>query len=323
MRHAALGLVVLALVLLTLSTAHVRGSTLSVELQPNMREALMAASSLTQITFLYPANSSLSALLSGYNDTLSWSTQTSHNDDATKAFQGYLNSEYKNVTVDNMSVQFLLNAVANSTSLVIEKKVEISAWITGIFNQTKSGLSANLAWKSFVVTGRLEFDLNNQVVDINRVGSTLMLPFSTQAAIAGSLLTMFDNQKVWGESTINFSSLNAPLSQWHRTYSTNSNTTIFTRSSKALFNMTTSFTEGDEHYELMVSYDPSSTIIVPGYALASGNYVIIVRSPSETFAEPEIAGVVVALVTVIAISAVLLLRAAEPTVSRVFINQTL
>gem|GEM_PF-6532988 len=68
MRHAALGLVVLALVLLTLSTAHVRGSTLSVELQPNMREALMAASSLTQITFLYPANSSLSALLSGYND---------------------------------------------------------------------------------------------------------------------------------------------------------------------------------------------------------------------------------------------------------------
>jgi hypothetical protein len=307
-QHEALVLLGLALLLLAFSTTYVNGSALSITLQPNRRQALMTASTLTQLVFSYPADSPLSPLLSGYNNTLSWAAEAPHNNEATVAFQNYLSSEYGNVTVENMSVEFRLSATANSTTLILTKHVEINAWISGVFNQTNSGLSINLAWKSFVIPGKLDVDLNNQVVDVNRVGSTLTLPFSDQSVITSAMLTMFGRQRVWEASTINFSTLSAPLSQWHRTYNANSNTTIFTRSSNALFNATASFGQANENYKLSVSYDPSSTILVPGYALANGNSVVITRSPSETFAEPEVAGGAVALVTIIAVSAVLFLR---------------
>ncbi|MEM3227194.1 MAG: hypothetical protein QXT62_03065, partial [Thermoplasmata archaeon] len=61
-------------------------------------------------------------------------------------------------------------------------------------------------------------------------------------------------------------------------------------------------------YTLNMSYDPSATIVVPGYATASGNNLIITPTAPATTFPYLLVGIAAIVVIVIVLSAALIMR---------------
>lgn len=284
-------------------------STLSVIVGPSLNIAKIVATSQVTLVFTYPSDSAVSSALNGFNYSVSLNAPNVPPDsDAFRSFQHELRRGFENITLINMSVSLSESAKANSTSLVVVKTVVIDAWATGVFNKTRSHVEGNFGWKSFVVKGDLDVDFDGRTVDINTVGSAMLFPFGDGGWFAGFLLHAFGGGPLWSSSTINFSAFNTPLSQWSRSYNPTTNTTTFSKTvnSKLLYSESVSI--NGRNYSVSLSYDPSSTISIPGYAVANGNTVIVEAAPPGVMQRNTAIEVSIAVVAIVVVGSLLLRR---------------
>lgn len=258
----------------------VLASTLKVVVGPSLNVAEIVATSNTTLVFTYPPDSKISGFLNGFNYSLSLSAVNVPPDsEAFLAFQHELRRGFENITLINMSVGLSVSAHANATALVVVKNVVVDAWATGIFNKTRSHVEGNFGWKSFVVKGDLDVDFEGRVIEVNTVGSAMILPFGEDSWLAGFLLHVFGGGPLWSSSTINFSAFNTPLSEWARSYNPATNTTTFTKSVGSNLLFREELSVNGQNYSVSLIYDPSSTISIPGYAVARGDTVIVEAAP--------------------------------------------
>ncbi|MGC8666477.1 MAG: hypothetical protein ACP5UK_07335, partial [Conexivisphaera sp.] len=212
--------------------------------------------------------------------------------------QGYNSS----MTLLNMSVTESKSLVANATTMVMSRSTLISAWVSGMFNRTSSGeLVGNFAWKSFRIGDRLDVDFDGETEDVNFIGSSFFAPIGGKF-IAMYMLMAAPLGQISQIPTINFSAFNEPLSQWTRTYNPSTGITTFTRSASSQTLYNASLTVNGRTYSIRVVSDPSYTINVEGYAVASGN-TIIVTSPPQNYTEYA---AVAAAVVVVAVAGTLI-----------------
>ncbi|MEM3655616.1 MAG: hypothetical protein QW453_05415 [Thermoprotei archaeon] len=289
-------------------TPLVGASTLQVIVGSSLKTAEIVATSNTNMVFTYPSTSLISRGLNGFNYSVNLSAvNVPPESEAFRAFQYQLRQGFRNITLLNMSVGVDIVAHANASSLVVSKTVVIQAWVTGIFNKTTSNrVVGNFGWKNFEVKGNLDVDFDGRILDINTVGSAMLFPFGNMG-FAGFMLHSFGGRPVWSASTINFSALNTPLSEWARSYNPSTNTTTFSKTVSSTFLYREEAIINGENYTLSVSYDPSSIVVLPGYAVANGNTVMVEQSPPQVV-QRSTAIIVSIVVIVIVVAASLLLR---------------
>ncbi len=306
MYKKTISLIVMALVLTSISVPLVSASSLTVHVYPAKNQAEINAVSDTKIVFTYPNQSTISDMLSGTNYTYNMVVNITHGESSIAFFEGFLRSHYSNISVENMSVTMNVKAVANNTTLIITKSMNINIWISGIFNKSKNGTTiANMSWKDFAVNGKFDVNYNGNTWDINEAGGMID---NVMGLGWNAFYLMFENNHFLDRSTINYSALNAPLKDWSKNYNASSNTTSFTY----VYNKTISFNSSVDFngakYTLNMSYDPSATIVVPGYATASGNDLIITSTAPATAFPYLLVGIAAVVVIVIVLSAALIMR---------------
>ena len=266
--------------LLAISIPVVSASTVNIALNPTTGVAKVIGISTTTIIFTYPANSSVSNFLKGY----SYSTQAAGNIAAGQSsaddFQSALRNYTQSISVENMSVSFNTKAIANSTALVITKETNITAWVTGVFNETNGKVMADLQWKAFVIRGSFDVPLDGHNFDLNTLGSAVVEPLGGDGFASSFLVNSFGGDDLWSHPTIDFSALNSPLTNWTRVYDSSTNTTTFTKNINTHDNFSSSYSFNGQTYSLLMTYDPSSTVSVLGYASPFGNSLIIESPPS-------------------------------------------
>ncbi|MGC8585001.1 MAG: hypothetical protein ACP5L4_02615 [Thermoplasmata archaeon] len=276
-RILAFGIVILMAMLAFIPLSH--ASYLNVTLYPDKKLAYITMNSVAVLLFSYPNDSMISQILNGTSYNISFSLTYNHPSDwAIKFMEGYIKSRYHNITINNMTVRFTLNEFANSTLLTIYKNTTIDLWLTGIFNKTNNGTKADFSWRSFNINGHFyvkdddqEYDLNDMLSDMNNNILSLMMKFIHKTEV----------------DTINFSALSRPLSQWNKIYNPSTNTTTFYYNAST--NLLLNFTSND--YSLRVIYDPSSTIVTQGYAVATNNSLIIYPNPQNSYMDYILIGI--------------------------------
>jgi hypothetical protein len=301
MYKKTISFMVMALVLISISVPIVSASSLTVHVYPSKNQAEINAVSDTKIVFTYPNQSRISDLLNGTNYSYNMEVNITHGNSSIAFFEGFLRSHYSNISVENMSVTMNVKAVANYTTLIITKSMNLNIWISGIFNKTKNGTVANMSWRDFAVNGK--FDVNNW--DINEAGGMMNNVMGQDWEL---FYLMFDDTHFLARGTINYSALKAPLNEWTKNYDSSTNTTSFTY----VYNKTISFNSSVDlngaKYTLNMSYDPSATIVVPGYATASGNNLIITSTAPSTAFPYLLVGIAAVVVIVIVLGAALIMR---------------
>ena len=216
-------------------------------------------------------------------------------------FQDALRNYTSEVTVQNLSASLSTIAKANTTAMVITRQTNITGYVSGVFNVTNGTVTANLGWKAFVITGPFVVPLDGHDYDLNTLGSAATMPMG---GVASSFLSgSFGDRNIWSRSTIDFSSLNTPLTNWTRVYNSATNTTTFTKTINTLANYSSSVSFNGQSYSLSMTYDPSSTISVSGYASPQGNTLVFGAAP-QNYAYPVIAVVVVAIIALLGYMAV-------------------
>ncbi|MEM4057216.1 MAG: hypothetical protein QXZ12_00600 [Thermoplasmata archaeon] len=306
MYKKTISLIVMALVLTSISVPLVSASSLTVHVYPAKNQAEINAVSDTKIIFTYPNQSYISDLLNDTNYSYTMTVNITHGNSSIAFFEGFLRSHYTNISVENMSVAMNVKAVANTTTLIITKNMNINIWISGIFNKTKNGTTiANMSWRDFSVNGKFDVNYNGNTWDINEAGGMMN---NVMGEGWNTFNQMFDDTHFLARSTINYSALNAPLKDWNKNYDATTNSTSFTY----VYNKTISFNSSVDFngakYTLNMSYDPSATIVVPGYATASGNNLIITPTAPATTFPYLLVGIAAIVVIVIVLSAALIMR---------------
>lgn len=270
---------VLAVLVLSLAPSAF-ASTLTVDLNPSTQVAKLTSVSSTHFVLDYPANSTLSSYLKGYNSSSSLSGGFNSTSEGLRNFMGQIHYEADdNVSVTNMTVSYSYSAKANSTALVVDKQTDITAWVAGAFKVSNGTVTADLGWRSFYVGGALDLDLQGHAVDVNLAGSAL-----TQSTLGRSLgvqmLTgMFAGKSLWTRSTLNFSSLSSPLSNWTRSYDSLTNTTTFSKTVAGSSTFSANYLGGGGAYSLTMTSDPSASITTKGYAQATDNSLVFSKAP--------------------------------------------
>lgn len=287
----ALGSILVALLLVSFPI--VSASTVNIDLNPSTGIAKVTGISTTTIVFTYPANSAISKFLNGSN----YSTQASGNIPGGQVpamdFQDALRNYTSSVTVQNLSASLSMKSEANTTAMVIIRETNITGYVTGVFNVTNGTVTANLGWKAFAIRGPFVVPLDGHNYDLNTLGSAAMMPMG---GLASSFLSSsFGDRNIWSRSTIDFSSLNTPLTNWTRVYNSVTNTTTFTKTINTLANYSSSFSSNGQSYSLSMTYDPSSTISVSGYASPQGNTLVFGSAP-QNYTYPIVAVAVIAIV---------------------------
>jgi len=305
----ALITIILVTMILSLVAPIVGASTLRVIVGGSLKTAEIVATSNTNLVFTYPSTSQISGLLNGFNYSVQLSApNVPAESDAFQAFQHQLRRGFQNITLINMSVYLTLAAHANKTSLVVTKTVVIQAWATGIFNKTNARVVGDFGWKDFEVKGNLDVDFGGRTFDINTVGSTILSPFGEDEGFVGFMMHSFGSGPLWSASTINFSALDTPLSQWARSYNPSTNTTTFSKTLSSTFLYREEASVNGENYTVSLSYDPSSSITLPGYAVANGNTVIVEQAPPGTTQRSTAIIVSVAVIAIVVVASLLLRR---------------
>ncbi len=308
--HRIVGLAVLAVLVLSLEPAAF-ASNLTVNLNPNTQVAKLTSVSTTNLVLAYPANSTLSNYLKGYNSSLALSGNFNSSSDAVQNFREHFHDDSNDqVSIRNMTVSYKYNAKANSTALVVNKETDITAWVTGAFKVSNGTVTANMGWRSFYISGALNVNLEDHMVDVNLAGSSLTQSISGRSLGMAMLTGMFAGGGLWTRPTLNFSSLNSPLSTWTRNYDSLTNTTTFSKTVSGNSTFSAKYTSNGQTYSLSMTSDPSATISTSGYAEASGNSLVISTAP--VYLNPLLwVGVAVALV--VAAGAFYLVRRSRST----------
>lgn len=260
--------------------------------------------SMTSIVLTYPANSSLSKTLNGYNSSVSLSGSFTGNSNTVVMFQGHFDDEdshssvKSSVTIDNMSVSYSLKARGNATALVVNKETDIRASVTGVFTIVNGTVHANLGWRSFSIPGAMTLNLENHEVDINLVGSAMTEQLGDHPIAVGQLLGMFGAYGLWHRPTLNFSSLNAPLTTWTRNYDSLTNTTTFSKTISGMSSLLVSADYNGQKYTLSVTADPSASIATEGYATATGDSLVLGSAPAYLSPVVWVAGGIVVVAAI-------------------------
>lgn len=270
---------VLALLFLSMAPA-VSASTLKVELNPSTGVATMMSTSVTSIIVTYPANSTLSGYLNGYAYNSSVSGAFPSGSQGIVAFEGHFrDGDRGGISVRNMTVTSSYTASANSTTLVISKQTQISATVSGVFKVVNGTVTADLGWRSFQVDGALDLPLQGHVFDVNLLGASVTSAMGGRGLGVDAVVAMFGGGSLWNSPTLNFSSLNTPLTNWTKSYNSITNTTTFSKTISGQSSLSTSYTNNGQTYSLKETSDPSAVIATPGYAVVSGNSLSIVAVP--------------------------------------------
>ena len=167
---------VLIALLFAISIPVVSASTVNIALNPTTGVAEVTGISTTTIVFTYPVNSSISNFLKGYNYSMQVSGNIARGQSSTDEFQDALRNYTPSISVENMSASLSTKAVANSTALVVTKETNITAWVTGVFNESDGKVMANLGWKAFVIRGSFDVPLDGHDFDLNMLGSAVLEP---------------------------------------------------------------------------------------------------------------------------------------------------
>lgn len=291
--------------MMVLSPIAANAATVTVTAYPTQNVSNIVINDTVYMVFTYPANSFVSNALNGSSYSLRLSANNiPDNSGAFNSFQhAFINRHDDNSSVSllNMSVTETKTLVANTTTMVMSRSTEINAWVSGIFNKTASGkVIGNFGWKSFEINRALNVKFDGESEDINFIGNSFFAPMGAKFGLMSMLMSAPLGQ-ISQISTINFSAFNEPLSQWTRTYNPRTGITTFTKTatSETLYNA--SLSVNGKTYSIRVISDPSYTLNIKGYALASGN-IITVTSPPPNYAEYA----VVAVIAVIAIGGVLI-----------------
>ena len=272
-------LAALALALVAISPA-AYASTLNISLNPSTNTATINAASTTDLILTYPANSTLSHQLNG-TDTSFTLSGTFHSDSTgVDALQSSLSHADPHIRVVNATYTYTLTAKGNTTTFVLDKQVNISAVVTGMFNVVNGTVHANMGWKAFALKGTLLLNLDSRTVDINEVGSAFSMQLSDRPYVLNSLLGMFGDGGLWHQSTIDFSALNSPLSSWTRNYDSSTNTTTYSKNISGSSTLNASYTINGQTYTLSIKSDPSSQVSIAGYATASGDSLSVQPAPA-------------------------------------------
>lgn len=288
-------------ILLITSLPIVSASTVNIDLNPTSGVAKVTGISTTNIVFTYPANSTLSSLLNGSSYTKEASGNVAGGQSPALDFQDALRNYTSDVTVQNLSVSLSTVENANTTAMVITRQTNITGYVSGVFNVTNGTVSANLGWKAFAIRGPFVVPLDGHDYDLNTLGSATLMPFGESGMASSFLSGSFGDKNIWSRSTIDFSSLNTPLTNWTKVYDASTNTTTFTKTINTLANYSSSVSFNGQNYSLTMKYDPSSTIKVSGYASPSGNSLMIGPAPaSQSYIYPAIAVVVVGIIALLA-----------------------
>jgi len=309
-RSTATACAVLALLAASLAPGAF-ASTLAVELNPTTQVAKLTSTSTTNFALSYPANSTLSSYLKGYNSSSSLSGSFNSSTDGLRHFLAeFRDRAGENVSITNMTVSYSYSANANSTALVVEKQTTIIASVAGLFKVSNGSVTADLGWRSFYVSGALDLDLGNQTVDVNLAGSAITQSVLGRGAGTAILTAMFAGGGLWTRPTLNFSSLSSALSTWTRNYDPLTNTTTFSKTVAGNSTFSASFSSGGDAYSLTMKSDPSASISTRGYAQATGNLLVFSKPPA--YLDPLL-WAAVAVVGVLAVAgAVYLSRRARP-----------
>jgi hypothetical protein len=270
---------VLALLFLSFAPA-ASASTLTVDLNPSTGVATMTSTSVSNIVLTYPANSTLSGYLKGYSDNSSTSGNFTAGSQGVTDFEGHFHDDDgSGISIKSMSVTTSYTANANSTTLVIAKQTVISTTVSGVFKVVNGTVTADLGWRSFRVDGALDLALHGHVLDVNLLGSSVTSAISGRGTGEDSVISMFGEANLWNAPTLNFSSLNTPLTNWTKSYNSISNTTTFSKTISGQSSLSATYTNNGQTYSLKETSDPSAVIATQGYADASANSLTIVPTP--------------------------------------------
>ncbi len=281
--------------LISIPVISVNASTVTVTALPSLNMSKVVIDDSVNATFTYPSNSYISQELSGTSYSLKISNINVQQDSgAFQSFENALQNQDPSITLVNMSISVSKTINANNTALVINRNVIITAWVSGIFNKT-SKLTANFGWKNFDVKN--EIDVEDQ--GINFVNSNFFLfgPLNNKMMFLGFLNSMPIKQ----ESTLNFSAFNTPLSQWVRSYNPSDNMTSFSKVIQSTSIYSASLSINGQNYSMKIVSDPAFTINVPGYAVASGNNITIIKYSPISFPYTAAIAVVIIIASIISV----------------------
>jgi len=272
-------LVALALALVALSPA-AYASTINITLDPKTNTANINASSTTDLILTYPANTTLSHQLNGTDTSVTLKGSFDRDSDATNAIQASIEQSNHDIRVVSANFTYTLTAKGNTTTFVLAKQINITALVTGVFVVHNGTVQANLGWKAFTIKGQLLLDLQSHVVDVNEVGSAFSMQLVGKPYVMGAVLGMFGGDGLWHASTIDYSSLNSPLSTWTSHYDSSTNTTTYTKTINTESSLDAKYTVNGQTFTLSVRSDPSAQIAVQGYAVASGDSLTLQPAPA-------------------------------------------
>lgn len=300
------------LVVLVLSlTPAAFASTLTVDLNPSTHVAKLTSVSTTHFVLEYPGNSTLSSYLRGYNSSSSLSGGFNSTSEGLRSFLGQMHDEADdNVSVTNMTVSYSYSAKANSTALVVDKQTDITAWVAGAFKVSNGTVTADLGWRSFYVSGALDLDLEGHAVDVNLAGSALTQSTLGRGLGVQMLTGMFEGKSLWSRSTLNFSSLSSPLSNWTRSYDALTNTTTFSKTVAGNSTFSASYSGAGGTYALTMTSDPAASITTKGYAQATDNSLVFSKAPM--YLDPILWVAVGSAVALVALGALYLAKRPRP-----------
>jgi hypothetical protein len=301
-------LATLAILLISIAPA-VNASTLTVNLNPTTGLAKINSVSTTKIVFTYPAGSSVSKYLENVSSTVDLNSTFAGTSGGARELQGSFDHQDKHISVQNMTVALDYVAKGSATELVIDKTTNVTAWATGAFAVVNGSVTADLGWRSFVVQGPLNLDMDDHNMDINQVGSAVQYSIASQAVAASFMLNAFGGRSIWGQSTLNFSALDTPLSTWTKNYDAATNTTTFTKTISGSSTFSSSLDINGQNYTLSATSDPTGVVAVQGYANAQGDSLVITAAPAST---ASYASIVVAVVAVAAAAGYLAFRLRKP-----------
>jgi hypothetical protein len=261
------------------ATPAVYASTLKVNLNPTNQTATLTSSSTTILILTYPSNSSLSHYLRNYSTSVTWKGSFSGNSEGAAVLQSGLEEEDHDVRIRSMNVSYSLKATGNETALVVNKATDITAVVNGVFKVHNGTVTADLDWKAYHIPGDMVLKLEDHTVEVNKVGSTFVAELGDHSNIAAGIAYMFGGGELWHRSTLDFSSLNSPLSTWARNYDSITNTTTYSKTISGESSLNVSADFNGQRYTLTMKSDPSADVSTLGYAIASGNYLVIEHTP--------------------------------------------
>lgn len=288
----------LIVVLLTFAPL-VDASTLTVNLNPTTGLAKVDSASSTKIVFTYPAGSAVSKYLENVSSSLKLNSSFAGGSSGAMELQGSFDHDGQDaqgnsrVSVSNMTVSIDYSAKGNATALVIDKVTDVTAWVSGVFRVVNGSVVADMRWRSFVVRGPMNLNMEDHTMDINTVGSTIQESLASQAMAGGFLLNSFGGRGIWNQPTLNFSQLDTPLTTWTKSYDSATNTTTFTKTISGSSLFTSSLDYNGQNYSLSATSDPTGVIAVKGYANPQGNSLVMAPAPAASMAYAELAAVVV------------------------------